>query len=198
MLVYRVVRAVFGPVLRLVWRLEVVGAERVPTGPLIVVSNHDSLSDPFFLGAAVERPLHFLAKRELWSYRLVGRVLDALGGIPVERRRGDLTAVAALARVLERGEAVAIFPQGTVLGDAERPWHRGAARLALTTGASILPVGIVSAADALRPGTRLPRLARVRIVVGEPIAVAPGPPTIPAGRELTARVRDAVAALRER
>ena len=129
---------------------------------------------------------------------LVGRVLDALGGIPVERRRGDLTAVAALARVLERGEAVAIFPQGTVLGDADRPWQRGAARLALTTGASILPVGIVGAADALRPGTRLPRLARVRIVVGEPIAVAPGPPTIPAGRELTARVRDAVAALRDR
>jgi 1-acyl-sn-glycerol-3-phosphate acyltransferase len=99
---YRAVRAVAGPILRVVWRLEVVGAENMPSGAAIVVANHDSLSDPFFLGAALDRPLHFLAKRELWSNRIVGRVLDGLGGIPVERRRGDLTAVAALARVLER------------------------------------------------------------------------------------------------
>lgn len=195
MRLYRIVRAVGGRVIRLVWRLEVVGAGNVPGGPVIVVANHDSLSDPFFLAAAVERPLRFLAKRELWSNRLVGGVLDALGGIPVERRRGDVTAVAALARELERGEAVAIFPQGTVLGGDDRPWQRGAARLALGTGVSILPVAIVGADDVLRPGTRLPRLARVRVVIGEPIPVAAAPPTIPAGRELTARIRDAVAAL---
>lgn len=197
MTLYRAVRAVAGPILRVVWRLEVVGAENMPTGAAIVVANHDSLSDPFFLGAALDRPLHFLAKRELWSNRVVGRVLDGLGGIPVERRRGDLTAVATLARVLERGDAVAIFPQGTVLGDDERPWQRGAARLALTTGAPLVPVAIAGAADVLRPRTRIPRLARVRVVVGEPIAVAVAPPTIPAGRELTARIRDAVAALAE-
>lgn len=197
MSLYRGIRAVVAPLLQLGWRLEVVGAENMPTGRAIVVANHDSLSDPLFLGAALERPLHFLAKRELWSNRIVGRLLDALGGIPVERRRGDLTAVAALARVLDRDDAVAIFPQGTVLGGDERPWQRGAARLALTTGAPLVPVAIVGAADALRPGTRRPRLARVRVVVGEPIAVTPAPPTIPAGRELTARVRDAVAALAE-
>jgi 1-acyl-sn-glycerol-3-phosphate acyltransferase len=192
---YGAVRAFVAPILRLVWRLEVVGAENIPAGPAIVVANHDSLSDPLFLGAALERPLHFLAKRELWANRVVGRLLDGLGGIPVERRRGDLTAVAALARVLERGDAVAIFPQGTVLGGDERPWQRGAARLALTTGAPLVPVAIVGAADALRPGTRLPRRARVRVVVGEPIAVAPARPTIPAGRDLIARVRAAVAEL---
>ena len=166
MTLYRAVRAVLAPILRLVWRLEVVGAENMPAGPAIVVANHDSLSDPFFLGAALERPLHFLAKRELWANRVVGRLLDGLGGIPVERRRGDLTAVAALARVLERGDVVAIFPQGTVLGVDERPWQRGAARLALTTGAPLVPVAIVGAADVLRPGTRIPRRARVRVVVG--------------------------------
>jgi 1-acyl-sn-glycerol-3-phosphate acyltransferase len=195
---YRAVRAVVGPILRLVWHLEVVGAERMPAGPAIVVANHDSLSDPFFLGAAFERPLHFLAKRELWANRVVGRLLDGLGGIPVERRRGDLTAVAALARVLERGDAVAIFPQGTVLGGDERPWQRGAARLALTTGAPLVPVAIVGASDALRPGTRIPRRARVRVVVGEPIAVTAAQVTIPAGRDLIARVRAAVAGLAAR
>jgi 1-acyl-sn-glycerol-3-phosphate acyltransferase len=186
---------VVGPLLRSVWRLRVEGAERIPAGPVIVVANHDSLSDPFFLGAAIDRPLRFLAKSELWSSRIVGRALDALGGIPVERRRGDVGAVAAVARALAAGDAVAIFPQGTVLGSADRPWQRGAARLALTTGAPIVPVAIVGASDALRPGTRLPRLGRVRVVVGEPIAVERVPPTIPATRALTDRVRSAVEAL---
>jgi 1-acyl-sn-glycerol-3-phosphate acyltransferase len=192
---YRVVRRLFGPAIRGIWRLEVVGAENVPAGPAVVVANHDSLSDPFFLGAALERPLRFLAKRELWRSRLVGRVLDGLGGIPVERRRGDLGAVAAAARALDEGSAVAIFPQGTVLGPADRTWQRGAARLALTTGAPIVPVAIVGAADVLRPGSRIPHVARVRIVIGQPIVVDRATPTIPASRELTGRIREAVEAL---
>ena len=192
---YELVRVVLTPVLRGVWRLRAEGVERIPAGPVIVVANHDSLSDPFFLGASIDRPLRFLTKSELWSNRIVGRVLDALGGIPVERRRGDVAAVAAVARALEAGDAVAIFPQGTVLGSADRPWQRGAARVALTTGAPIVPVAIVGASDALRPGTRLPRLARVRVVVGEPIVVERASPTIPATRELTARIRAAVETL---
>ena len=195
MTLYGVVRGILGPAIRRVWRLDVIGAENVPAGPAIVVANHDSLSDPFFLGAALERPLRFLAKRELWRYRLVGRLLDALGGIPVERRRGDLDAVASAARALEGGAAVAIFPQGTVLGRADRPWQRGAARLALTTGAPIVPVAIVGAAEVLRPRTRIPRLAQVRVVIGSPIVVARTTPTIPASRELTGRIRDTVHAL---
>ena len=79
-----------------------------------------------------------------------------------------------------------------MLGPVDRPWQRGAARLALTTGAPLVPVAIVGAADGLRPGTRLPRRAHVRVVIGEPIRVPPSPVTIPAARELTARVRDAV------
>ncbi|MCZ7588499.1 MAG: 1-acyl-sn-glycerol-3-phosphate acyltransferase [Gaiella sp.] len=115
--------------------------------------------------------------------------------MPVERSRGDLGAVAAAARALEEGAAVAIFPQGTVLGPADRPWQRGAARLALTTGAPLVPVAIVGAAHALRPGTRIPRRASVRVVVGPPILVERTSPTIPATKELTARVRASIEAL---
>jgi 1-acyl-sn-glycerol-3-phosphate acyltransferase len=192
MTLYAVIRRILGPAIRRVWRLEIVGAENVPAGPAVVVANHDSLSDPFFLGAALERPLRFLAKRELWRYTLVGRLLDRLGGIPVERSRGDVGAVASAAQALERGALVAIFPQGTVLGSVDRPWQRGAARLALTTGAPIVPVAIVGAADVLRPRTRIPRLARVRVVIGTPIVVARRTPTISASRELTGLIRDRV------
>jgi 1-acyl-sn-glycerol-3-phosphate acyltransferase len=192
---YGTLRTVVGPVLRLAWRFEVHGADRIPRGPVIVVANHDSLADPFVLGAALDRPLRFLAKQELWSNRVVGRVLDALGGIPVERATGDVAAVAVAGRALAAGAAVAIFPQGTVLGPSDRPWQRGAARLALTSGAPLVPVAIVGASEGLRPGTRLPRLTRVRIVVGEPIVVDPVQPTIPLTRELTARLRTAVEGL---
>lgn len=192
MTLYGIVRRVVRPLLRLAWRLRVDGAANLPRGGAIVVANHDSLADPFVLGAALDRPLRFLSKQELWSNRLVGRVMDALGGIPVARARGDIGAVAAAARALEAGDVVAIFPQGTTLGHADRPWQRGAARLALTTGAPLVPVAIVGASDGLRPGTRLPRLARVRVAVGVPIVVEPSAPTIPATRELTVRLKAAV------
>ena len=195
MTLYGAIRTIVSPAIRAVWRLQVEGAEKLPSGPLIVVANHDSLSDPFFLGAALDRPLRFLAKRELWRYRPVGRVLDALGGIPVERSRGDLGAVAAAARALEAGDVVAIFPQGTVLGPPDRRWQRGAARLALTTGVQLVPVAIVGAAEVLRPGTRRLRRASVRVRVGLPVVVERTSPTIPATRELTERLREAVAAL---
>ena len=194
MRLYRAVRAVLAPVVRAVWGARALGAQ-LPQGAIVVVSNHDSLLDPFLLGTALDRPLRFVAKEELWANRLVGSVLDGLGGIPVRRGRGDLGAMAAAALALADGDAVAIFPQGTVLGSAGRPWLRGAARLALGTGAPIVPVRILGAGRALRPGTRVPRRARVRVVVGEPIRVEPAKATIAAARDLTATVRTAIEAL---
>lgn len=194
MTAYLALRVVLAPLIRAIWSARDEGPA-LPAGPLVVVSNHDSLADPFFLGAAVDRPLRFLAKQELWANRIVGGILDALGGIPVRRGRGDLDAMAAAVEALREGAAVAIFPQGTVLGSDERPWHRGAARLALATGAPIVPVRIVDADRALRPGTRLPRRARVRVLVGPPIHVEPAPATIAAAKELTARARAAIESL---
>lgn len=195
MTAYGVSRAILAVPIRVVWRIRVEGSANVPAGPVVVVANHDSLSDPIVLAVALERPLRFLAKRELWRSRLAGRLLDALGGIPVERSRGDVGAVRAAARALDDGAAVAIFPQGTVLGSEDRVWHRGAARLALITGAPLVPVALIGTNAVLRPGTWRPRLGRVRVVIGPPIQVAPAPPTIPAGRALTESVRRAVLSL---
>ena len=165
-------------------------------GASIVVVNHDSMADPFVVGAAIDRPLRYLAKSELWRNPLIRRAIESLGAIPVTRERGDVAAVQAAARAVDAGDIVVIFPQGTVLGGPERPWQRGAARLALTTGAPLVPVAIVGAANGLRPGTWLPRPAHVRVVIGEPIQVEPGQVTIPAARELTARLRAAVESLK--
>jgi len=114
---YAQVRRFFGDLVRAVYRLEVVGADRLPvTGPAVVAPNHDS-------------------------------VLDGLGTIGIKRGNSDQLALARMRQALEAGQAVAIFPQGAVRGD--RVWHRGAARMALVTGAPLVPVRLVGTAQEL-------------------------------------------------
>lgn len=173
---------------RLLYRIEIVG--RIPPGASVVVANHESLLDPPLLALASERPLRFLAKEELWRHRPIAWLLDALGGVPVARGREGYVAIDRAEALIRAGEAVAIFPQGTVKGGA---WTRGAARLALTTGVPLVPVRIVGTARALSRG-RI-GLPRIRIVVGEPIAVESARPTVAEARELTRALETAVEGL---
>ena len=177
---------------RAIYRLEVVGADRLPvTGPAILAPNHDSLLDGIVLGAATSRELRFLAKAELWRSRLLAWVLDGLGAIPIKRGCGDQRALARAQQALNTGQAVAIFPQGAVRGD--RVWHRGAARMALVTGAPLVPVRLVGTAQALSEDRiGFPRL---RVIIGEPIPVAYAQEEPVAATELTERLRVAVESL---
>ena len=173
---------------RLLYRIEIVGC--VPSGPVIVAANHESLLDPPLLALTARQPLHFLAKVELWRYRPGAWLMDALGGIPIRRDRRDLLSVGRAAELLQAGESVALFPQGTVQGGA---WTRGAARLALATGAPLVPVRIVGTKRALSSG----RIAfpRIRLVVGEPIPVERAKPTVAAARALTEQLESQVSTL---
>ena len=189
---YAQVRCFFGGLVRAMYRLEVIGADRLPvTGPMVVAPNHDSVLDGIILGAAISRELRFLGKAELWRSRLLGWVLDGLGAVGIKRGGGDHLALARMRQALEAGQAVAIFPQGAICGD--RVWHRGAARLALVTGAPLVPVRLVGTARALsRDRIGFPRL---RIIFGEPIAVVRAPEDPVAAMELTERLRIAVESL---
>lgn len=182
---YRGTRGVVRVLARLLYRIEIAG--RVPPGPCVVAANHESLLDPPLLALITSRPLHFLAKVELWRYRPGAWLMDALGGIPIRRDRRDLLSVGRAEELLRAGESVAIFPQGTVAGGA---WTRGAARLALTTGVPLVPVRIVGTARAL--SRRSIRFSKIRIVVGEPIHVASARPTLAASRALTRELQDRV------
>jgi len=171
---------------RVLYRLEVVGAG-LPPGPVVLAANHASVLDPFILPLATRRPVHFLAKVELWRFRPVAAAMDAYGAVPVDRGRGDRDALERGADVLRAGGIVGIFPQGSVQGGS---WQRGAAKLALLTGAPIVPVRLEGTGHALSRGrVGLPRL---RMIVGEPIEVEPARPTIASARDLTERLRIAV------
>jgi len=189
---YAQVRRFFGDLVHAIYRLEVVGADRLPvTGPMVVAPNHESVLDGIVLGAAISRELRFLAKAELWRSRLLAWVLDGLGAIRIERGRGDQLALMRVRQSLDAGQAVAIFPQGAIHGD--RPWHRGAARMALVTGAPLVPIRLVGTARALSLGrVSFPRL---RVIVGEPIEVARATEDPVAATELTERLRIAVESL---
>ena len=189
---YAQVRRFFGALVRAVYRLEVVGADRLPaTGPVVVASNHESVLDGIVLGAAISRELRFVAKAELWRSRLLAWMLDGLGAIPIERSRSDYLAAARVLQALEAGQAVVIFPQGAVRGD--RAWKQGAAHAALVTGAPLVPVRLVGTARALSRGKiGFPRL---RVIIGEPITVARAPEDPAVATTLTERVRLAVESL---
>lgn len=185
---YRLLHRIgFREFLRRHYRIEVVGADRIPErGAAILVANHESIWDPFILAVATPREIHYMAKSELFRLRPLAAAMRALNAFPVERGGGDRTAIGEAARYLGEGKVLGIFPQGTSKPERQTGWHRGAARLALVTGAPIVPVRLA--------GTRrLPRRAKVRIEVGEPIEVGVARPTIAAARALTDRVERAVA-----
>ena len=191
MILYRLLeRANFRGIARRLYRVRVTGAERIPAGsPAILVANHESMFDPWLLALATPRPVRYMAKAELWRLSLVGRALEAFGAFPVERGTGDGSAMSRAASLLRAGEVIGIFPQGTSKQLPGRVFHRGAARLALATGAPIVPVRLVGTRGFPRPGRRA-----TSVYVGEPIVVEPARPTVATARELTARIEQAIEA----
>ena len=193
---YTAVRLLLAPLARLLYRLEVTGGEQIPSGPCILVANHESSLDPWVLAYATKRPIRFMARRELWRFRPLKILLDRLGAIPVDRGRGDRAALEHARRLLDGGEIVGIFPQGTILPYRTRPFHRGAARLALMTGVPLVPVCLVGTERALRPRRPKLGLPKLRVLVARPIEVGGEPQTVVAAKEAMRRVEAAIAELR--
>jgi 1-acyl-sn-glycerol-3-phosphate acyltransferase len=192
---YSRLRSLVYRVCRLLYRVQVEGREHIPRkGGCLLAANHDSSIDPAILALTTERPIRFIARAELWKPGL-RRLLDTLGAIPIRRGAGDRSALRRAARHIRAGELVAIFPQGTVLRFRQRPYRSGAARIALETGAPIVPVRLIGTGRAFSlfpPRISFPRL---RVVVGEPLPVEQGEPTIESAKELTAELERSITAL---
>ena len=192
---YQRLRVVVAWLCRRLYRVEVEGASNIPpTGAYVLAANHNSSIDPALVTLTTERPIRFVARAELWQPGL-RRLLDALGAIPIRRGEGDRAAIRRAKRLLEAGELVAIFPQGTVLRFKNRRFRRGAARVALATGAPLVPVRLLDTAAAfsiLPPRLGFPKL---RVLVGEPLAVERQEPSREAAARLTAELESAIAAL---
>lgn len=194
---YPYVDAVSRPLMNRVYRIRHLNTGRIPvTGPVVLAANHESVLDPFFLSTVTPRQIRFLTKAELFNYPVLGPVLLSLGGIPV-RRQGDMGRAAdAGLDALARGDVVGIFPQATCLPYRDRPFRRGAARLALAAGAPLVPVLLVGTERALQPRTHRIGFPEVTIAVGEPIE-PDATSSRRAAAALTDRLEEAIAAMRE-
>lgn len=177
---------------RALFRLSVVGAERLPsTGAAVLVCNHVSWLDPIILPLVLPRKPAFLAMEELWRMPGVGLVMRAWGtlAVPINREVADATAFKGSLRALKDGAFLIVFPEGGISPDGRlRPFHRGAALLAARARVPLIPIAIVGSADALPLGRTLPRPRPITVRIGTPI-----PPPRP-DRESLARASEQAAA----
>jgi 1-acyl-sn-glycerol-3-phosphate acyltransferase len=158
------------------------GVERMPRrGGVVLISNHLSMADPLILGMLFNRPLHFMAKEELYRIKPVGWWLDRTGGFPVRRGEIDRGALKRAEELLRAGEVVTVFPEGHRSDTAGAQGARtGAVLLASRARVPILPIGITGT-ERLRlrplPGhTHWERFCwpRVTVRVGEPLLLEGG------------------------
>jgi glycerol-3-phosphate dehydrogenase (NAD(P)+) len=167
--IYWVVRLVLVPCFLVYFRLERLGSAHIPDhGPVLLAANHRSFLDPFVIGTLTRRPVYYVAKRELFERRWQAWLLNSLGAFPVDRGAGDEQAVATARAILQRGDCVVIFPEGTRVrrGPLGAP-RRGVGRLALEAHVPVVPIAI-SGTEEVRRGWRI-RPRKVAIRCGRPL-----------------------------
>lgn len=174
-MLYRSLQLSVAPALRAVYRPEILGIEHVPqTGPLIIVANHVSFADQVFTAIATRRQVFYFAKAEYFTApglrgRAMARLYHGMGQVPVAR--GDTRSAAASIEigvdVLREGKALGIYPEGTRSPDGRLyKFRTGVARLALRSGAPVLPVGLVGTREVHPPDSRWWHLAPVAVHFG--------------------------------
>ena len=175
---YRLLKSFLIPLLMLLFRPKVTGLRNVPTnGAVIIASNHLSFSDSIFMPLVVPRNVTFLAKSEYFtSPGLAGFIKKltfiALGQVPIDRAGGKRSEAALLTglRLLKEGHCIGIYPEGTRSPDGRLYKGRtGIARLAIESGAPIIPVAMFNTAEIQPTGQVVPKVRRVEMVFGEPI-----------------------------
>jgi len=160
-------------VLRFWFRVRIFGSDRIPrSGPAIIAPNHKNFFDVFFVGAATRRRVRFMAKIELFKGPL-GWLLLRVGAFPVRRGEADAEALETAQAILADGGLVVVFPEGTRVEqpDALGSPHHGAGRLAVQTGAPIIPTAITGTSHLWRgavPKTKRVQLAFLPAIASEP------------------------------
>ena len=152
-------------------RTRVVGKHNIPSaGPFLLCPIHRSNIDTPLAAAVTRRRLRFMGKDSLWKMKPIGWILSALGAFPVTRGSADREALKRCISVLQEGEALVLFPEGTrQSGPVVQPLFDGAAYVAVKAGVPIIPVGIGGSEGVMPKGSKMIYPRKCVVVVGEPI-----------------------------
>lgn len=167
-MMYVILRPIAWLLMKILFFHKAIGAENVPQqGGCLFVCNHMSLMDPVFLGIGVtKRKVHYMAKAELFTNKLLAAFFRSLGAFPVKRGAKDISAIKNAIEVLEQGHFVGIFPQGKrVKGEKLSRYKTGFALLAVRSGCPIVPVYVKT------KGQRLRLFRPVKVIFGKPMTV---------------------------
>ena len=169
---YAIVRALVVAICRSYLRLRVVGLEHIPKdGAFVFAPTHRSTIDIPVASAATRRRMRFMGKDSIWKYKPIGKIMTGLGAFPVTRGSADLEALKRCIAILNSGEPLVMFPEGTRhYGPEVQPLFDGAAYVAFKTGVPIVPAAIAGTEDVMRSGSKVIRFKKCRMVIGKPVA----------------------------
>jgi 1-acyl-sn-glycerol-3-phosphate acyltransferase len=200
-MVYQTLKSFLIPILTILFRPKVTGLRHVPqNGPVIIASNHLSFSDSIFMPLVVPRKVTFLAKSEYFTSPGVKgfakkKTFEALGQVPVDRsggRRSEAALNTGL-ELLSAGNCIGIYPEGTRSPDGRLYKGRtGIARLAIESGAAVVPVAMFNTAEIQPTGQVIPKVTRVEMVFGEPMYFSGDSTDLQHLRAVTDEIMDAI------
>lgn len=138
---YNTVRSAVCSILKVVTLFKVKGTDNIPNeGAFLLCANHRSFIDAIYVAASCKRQLTFMAKDELFKVFILGKLIKALGAFPIKRGRGDAAAVMATLKIMKKGGATVIFPEGTRMKNGERKQiNQGIIRLAMQANVPVIP-----------------------------------------------------------
>ncbi|MBW3584121.1 MAG: 1-acyl-sn-glycerol-3-phosphate acyltransferase [Euryarchaeota archaeon] len=169
---WKVSYATLVPLIRAAWRLRFTGRENIPKeGPAILASNHLSFLDHFLFPPATRRQIYFISKAEHFQSPIKRSLFRKWGVIPLKRGKGDTAAMEVSLELLRTGHLFGIYPEGTRSLDGKLHKGRtGVARLALLSGAPVIPVAMCGTFEAMPKGKSWPRFPKVEVRIGKPLS----------------------------
>ncbi len=198
---YAIVRGLCLGLAKLLFRIEVRGTDKVPaSGPFVLAPVHRSNLDFLLASFVARRRMRYMGKASIWKWAPLGRFVSMLGAFPVHRGTADRESLRTCLEIIENGESLVMFPEGTRrAGDEITDLFDGPAYVAVRTGVPLVPVGIGGSAKAMPVGSKLVRPHKIVLVVGDPILPPVGDGTGRVKRrvvrEVTERLRDEVQSL---
>lgn len=162
MSLYSFIRALLSIVFKIVFRINIIGIENIPSkGKIIICSNHVSMLDPITVAISIPRRIYFMAKKELFDNKLLGKLLNRLGAFAVDREGSDLAAIRNSLKILKNEDSLGIFPEGTRRKEEDIDNAKpGIAMISIKGKAPILPIYI---------DTKYKLFKKINIIIGKQI-----------------------------